>query len=158
MKLTEIGKDYIMINDSNYGDIKKPNAKIHLIKLAFSNPTEEKIDTVVETFYSTNRYVISNNIKDYNSIFKKYQKKYYVENTDVNGKNLISFLRKNNKILFNFVILNDAISNFIIRTCFFDILKNVEVIIITDETFKYFEKHLSTWSGNVIIATKQNLI
>jgi hypothetical protein len=111
MKITRIGKDYITINEQNVPTTdERRNDKIHLIKLNFEEPTKEKILFVVDTFQKTNRYVISNNIRVYNDVLKHTGKKYYIENRT--GVNLISYLRKNNKILLIFLTYENLKGNF----------------------------------------------
>ena len=100
MLLTKPGRDIIKISDEDYdNNYIKTKSKVHLIKLSFVNPTFEKLEWVVNNYRTTNRYIISDNIRIYNAFFKRTNKKYYVENDKLNG--LITFFRKNNKILFN---------------------------------------------------------
>lgn len=99
---------------------------MHLIKLDFSHPTKEKVKTVINHFPHTNRYVVSNNIKFYNYMLKN-NKKYYVENEK--GDSLVSFFKKNNKILLNMNNLTNVELQFIMNDIH-DVLNNVEVIFI----------------------------
>lgn len=148
MIYTKFKKDWFIIDESNY-KIEKEKNKVHLIKLGFSHPTEEKVKMVLKNFPNTNRYIISNNIKFYNYILKN-NKKYYVENEKNN--NLISFLRKNNKILLNFENLNRIDEKFILENLK-DLLDNTEAILIGNKEKISFEmeKILKSWDGNILI-------
>lgn len=151
MKLTSIGTDFVTINEQNFDTLaKKTNEKIHLIKLEFEEPTKEKILSVVNTFTKTNRYVISNNIKIYNDILKTTGKKYYIENSI--GSNLISYLRKNNKILVNLNNLRENERELMLDgKVLVDLLHNVEVIKISQKVFDKYSTIFNAWDGNVIL-------
>ncbi len=156
MKITKCGSDYISINEDTihfeeYLDIPK----VHIIKLSFDMPNKSKVDEVLSLFPRTNRFVIENNIREYNFILRRTSKKYYVEN--YRGVGLISFFRKNNKVLLNFHKLSKTESIFIINNCFEDILKNLEVIHINKEIFEGCEDILTRWSGNVIISEDNSI-
>jgi hypothetical protein len=92
----------LIIDEENYENVYEKN-KIHLIEIAFKEPTLEKIDTVIERFPNTNRFIVYDNVKFYNNAFKNL-KKYYVGNKK--GDSLISFFRKNNKVLLNMINLS----------------------------------------------------
>ena len=79
MKLTKYGSDYVIIDEHNIKDIQTTE-KIHLIKLKFRNLSKYLMDEIFNLFPKTNRFIISDNIRFYNSIFKTTNKKYYVEN------------------------------------------------------------------------------
>lgn len=152
MKLTIPGKDYIQIDDEScYTESKE---KIHLIKLLFITPTEEKILSTIRKNPETKRYVVEDNIRLYNSIFKHQNKKYYVENRENTG--LISFFKKNNKNLLNLVRLTDLEKNFILENLQ-DVLRNLEVIKVPSSIFKIYKLFFETWNGNVIIHDPENL-
>jgi hypothetical protein len=106
----------------------------------FEFPTERKIKKVFEMYSDTNRFIITaNNIKLYNDIFKQTKKKFYVENTEDNI--LITFLRRNNKILLNFNNIRYSIKIVLLQNLLLDILRNVEVIRLNKEDFeKYKDK------------------
>lgn len=151
MKLTKYGKDFVIIDEDNFDDlVKKSNEKIHLLKLNFQSPTKEKILAVVNVFTKTNRYVISNNIKIYNDVLKTTGKKYYIENFI--GSNLISYLRKNNKILLNFNNLRDNELKFLLDdNVLIDLLHNLEVVYITQDIYNKFVNIFNGWDGNIIM-------
>ena len=150
MKVTIPGVDVITVREGTIDAYKTEykNKKVHLIRLDFENPTEDKIDDVLANFPETNRFIVDENIKFYNSYLKNTSKKYYVKNRK--GTNLISFFRKNNKILMDFVILSDEEFDFAIASLQ-DLLRNVEVILLKKETFRSYEDVLKFWKGNVII-------
>jgi len=149
MKLTQKGTDYIEINEESLDDdiiLKIP--KIHLIKLNFREPTKEKIEDAIQLFYNTNRFVIANNTKIYNDTFKNTIKKYYVENQP--DQKLVSFFRKNNKVLLNFSNVNEIEFKFLIYSLL-DVLKNVEVVQMPKKVYLQNIQYFENWNGNVII-------
>jgi len=59
MKMTKLGSDYIAITEDNLRDDNLLTiSRVHLIKLNFFSPTEEKIKTTLGLYPKTNRYVI----------------------------------------------------------------------------------------------------
>ena len=156
MKITTIGKDLLTVSENNINNIRISNEdKIHLVKFDFFYPTPEKIKRTLTIFKNTNRYIICNNIKIYNYVLKYTSKKYYIMNMP--DSHIITFLRKNNKILFNFLNLNVLDSQFFLMNNFEDLLKNVEVIVVDKEIFKEKEELLKKWNGDVIICDGNNI-
>lgn len=149
MKVAYIGTDYVSLNESNMMDYVDED-KIHLIKLDFEYPSEQKVNMVLKAYPRTNRYVIENNIKLYNDILKKTTKKYYIENSSDSNK-IFTFFRKNNKVLFNFTKLKPEIKEFLLDNFLFDILRNTEVIILDRESLEKKATLLEAWPGNVVI-------
>jgi len=151
MKFTVPGKDVIRVDEKDFesGKIVESDNKVHLIKLDFLKPTNEKIKWVLQSYSLTNRYIIDNNIRIYNSFLKKTNKKYYIENKEDNK--LISFFKKNNKVLLNFLKLNKTSLEFVMQDCFEDVLYNTEVIIIDQEIYDLKQDTINLWKGNVII-------
>lgn len=135
MRITTIGSDYIKINEKNYGlECFQKIKRVHLIKLDFKKPDFNLIDKVLYLFPRTNRFVIDDNIKEYNSIMRKTQKKYYVMNKK--GVDIISFFRKNNKILLNFLNLSKEERDFFLMEGIFeDVLRNTEVIALNKKMY-----------------------
>lgn len=152
MIITSVGTDYIEINEKNlYNKELLSIPRVHLIKLSFEDPTERKVKKTMELFYKTNRFVIEKDIKIYNFILRGTNKKYYVSN--VKETNMITFFRKNNKILVNFNYFNmDDKKYFLIDNVFEDLLRNVEVININNEILEEKESILENWHGNAIIS------
>jgi hypothetical protein len=137
MKLTEIGKDIISVDEKNYCEYT--SNKIHIIKLDFHEPNYMKLQSVFKNYKKTNRFIIEDNIRTYNSLLKNVSKKYYVMNTLKNS--LISFFKRNNKVVLNvnnltnhdYIFINDF-------NVLSDILNNLEVIILDELMFeKYYE-------------------
>ncbi len=151
MKLTKIGVDYVTINeDFLKNEDSSKYQKIHIINLEFSSPTKEKVEAVLNLFNKTNRYVISNNIRFYNDILKYTTKKYYVMNNV--GNTLITFLRKNNKVLLNVSNLSAVEINMIMQKSIMeDVLRNIEVIMLKRKIYNVIDDILENWNGNVII-------
>jgi len=151
VKLTRVESDYIEIDEDNiYDDLLLSIPRVHLIKFCFENPDERKIKNVLKLYQKTNRYIIENDIRIYNYILRGTNKKYYIENPI--GVKIITFFRKNNKILLNFNNLNSTERKFLLSdTCFEDVLKNTEVIKIDQKIFEEKKYILEDWSGNVII-------
>ncbi|GAF98818.1 unnamed protein product, partial [marine sediment metagenome] len=106
MRITAIGSDYIRVDEDNYNSSAYQKIpRVHLVKFDFAMPTHELVREVLHLFPKTNRFVIEDNIREYNSILRRTEKKYYVMNK--RGADIISFFRKNNKILLNFLTLSN---------------------------------------------------
>ena len=151
MRETKIGTDYIVIDEESINDEQLQKIpRVHLIKLDFERPTDSKVRKVLDLFPKTNRYVINDNIKLYNNILKYTNKKYYIENSI--GDPVITFFKKNNKVLLNCNHLSDIDKEYLLDIAVFeDVLKNTEVIIIDQENYEKFKLVLENWSGNVVI-------
>jgi len=149
MRLTRVGTDYIEINERTIQEFLSI-PRVHLIKFCFDDPDEAKVKTVLRLYPKTNRFVIDDNVKTYNYILRNTSKKYYVENKkDVP---LITFFRKNNKVLVNFENLRDDEYGFMLSdSVFSDVLRNTEVVKINNDEFELKKDQLEPWSGNVII-------
>lgn len=152
MKITVLGTDYVIVNEENIKDKDLINRdKIHLIKLDFSKPTKESIEMAVELFPNTNRYVIASNgiVKLYNDTFKLLGKKFYVENSKFSK--LVSFLRKNNKILLNVCNLTPQEKQFVLHPSVLpDLLWNCEVMQINKVDYEKVSDIFTQWNGNLI--------
>jgi hypothetical protein len=114
---------------------------------------------VIDKFYQTNRFVIDlKNIKYYNFYLKKTNIKYYVINTDVMWNGLISFYKRNNKVLLDITQLNDDEKSFVLNTSLSDILNNTEVIQIEKNDYVKHSDVINKWKGNCIIYDKEYVI
>jgi hypothetical protein len=124
MRITRIGSDIISLNENNYDNSKLLRIpRVHLIKLDFYKPTRTLIERVLQLFPKTNRFVIDDNIREYNFILKRTAKKYYVMNKI--GVDIISFFRKNNKILLNFNNLSkEELDFFLMDGIYEDVLRS----------------------------------
>ncbi len=151
MRITSIGSDYISVNEENYGsDAYQSISRVHLIKLDFAMPTLDLVNQVLHLFQKTNRFVIEDNIREYNSILRRTEKKYYVMNQI--GADIISFFRKNNKILLNFMNMSKEERDFFLMEGIFeDVLRNTEVIGVSKRIYDEKMEVLDKWKGNVII-------
>jgi len=158
MRITAIGSDLINVNEENYdSDAFQDIPRVHLIKLDFAMPTYELVREVLYLFPKTNRFIVEDNIRDYNSILRRTEKKYYVMNKE--GAEIISFFRKNNKILFNFMNLTKEERDFFLMDGVFeDLLKNTEVISITKKIYDEKIEVLDKWKGNVVILDENETI
>jgi len=154
MYFTKIGQDLIQVDETTLELAKVPNMnKIHLIKLNFKEPTKEKVDVILSMYPNTNRFVISGaNVKFYNTVLKNTNKKYYVQNV-LNKPGLISFFRKNNKVLLSIPSLTETERLFALTCAFSDILKNLEIIMLEEQDYLDNARHFKFWNGNVILYT-----
>lgn len=153
MIVSKYKEDYIEVDEHwlrvNEDVIQK---KIHLVKLQFKYPTEEKLDQLLYILPRTNRFIIENNIRVYNDYFKNTKKKFYVENSFKDQERFISFLRKNNKILLDFTkITSTHLKHILLESNWEDLLSNIEILKISYTDFKLYESHFSQWDGNIII-------
>lgn len=154
MKLTEIGKDVITINEENVD--QKTREKIHLIHLDFMYPNILKMNKIFNNFQKTNRFIVSGNIKIYNKILKSTTKKYYVMNNTYD--NIISFFKRNNKVILNTFLLNEWERQFLEnKSILEDVLYNLEIIVVNKQYFEKFKPVFLSWQGNVIISNDGEL-
>jgi hypothetical protein len=156
MRITAVGSDYISVNEENYDSNNYQSiSRVHLVKFDFAMPTYDLINQVLYLFPKTNRFVIEDNIREYNSILRRTEKKYYVMNKrDIE---IISFFRKNNKILLNFMNLSiEEKTFFLMEGIFEDVLKNTEVIALSKKIYDEKIEVLDKWKGNVIIVDKND--
>jgi hypothetical protein len=153
MKLTYPNIDYVAVNEGNVDSEElKSIPKIHIIKLMFKNVTKENIDKVINNFPNTRRFVIEDNIKQYNLLLKNTGRKFYVENNFDSA--FISFFRKNNKVLLNVEKLSAEARFFIFNDdIFLDMLNNIEIIQMNKKDYEKYQYLLNDWNGNVIITT-----
>jgi hypothetical protein len=154
------GRDIIRISDLDYEN-DQPNVshKVHIIRLNFNEPNDTKMRWIIDKFYQTNRFVIDlKNIKYYNFYLKKTNIKYYVINTDIMWNGLISFYKRNNKVLLDITRLSDDERYFILNTSLSDILNNTEVIQIEKNDYVKHSDVINKWKGNCIIYNKEYVI
>jgi len=153
MIISKYKEDYIEVDEHwlriNEDVIQK---KIHLVKLDFKYPTEEKLDQLLYILPKTNRFIIENNVRFYNDYFKKTKKKFYVENSFKDQKRFISFLRKNNKILLDFTKIDSlSLKHILLELNWEDLLNNIEILKISFVDFELYRSRFSQWDGNIII-------
>lgn len=151
MRFTNPGEDVLVITDADVEDgIRQTSNRVHLLKFSFDEPTQEKIDIITEKYPEVNRFIIDDNVRFYNYALKPLQKKYYVMNAP--GISLISFLRKNNKILLSLSNLNDIELDFMLLDLE-DVLKNIEVIEGSQDIYLKYKDIFDMWMGNFILST-----
>jgi len=154
MKFTLSGRDVISLTDETLKDCKIPSdQKIHLIKIDITSPSPKAIEAITMMFPNTNRYIISanSNIKVFNDTFKRLTKKYYVEN-ETNSR-LVSFLRKNNKVLLNVAKLSPHDYTFVDNeSVLVDLLWNVEVMSVPIKFYESWKPLFTNWPGNLILS------
>lgn len=153
MIVSKYKEDYIEVDEKWLIENNRVlDKKIHLVKLCFKFPCAEQIEQVMDLLPKTNRFIVEDNIKTYNTFFKQTKKKYYVENTFADEKRFISFLRKNNKILLDLSkISNVMLRYFIFEVAWDDLLKNVEILKMTSNDFNERFDSLREWTGNIIV-------
>jgi hypothetical protein len=145
-----MGSDYVCINELNMADPSlQAIPRIHLIKLDFKDPTLEKVEFVMKSFSSTNRFVIDKNIKFYNDILRNTNKKYYISNTE--DDKLITFFKKNNKVILDTTRLSILEKAFVFSVALSDVLANTEVIIVGQKYYRENPGPYNNWSGNLIL-------
>lgn len=150
--ITVPGKDIIVVDEQSYENNVSYDYKVHLIRLKFDNPNDDKMRWVIDTFKKTNRYVIDTiNIRYYNYYLKRTNLKYYIINILQDWKGIVSFFKKNNKVLFDITKLSDFERLFVMNVALEDVLANAEVILISKEDYTDKQKVLEQWKGDVII-------
>ena len=149
MILTEIGKDIISVDESNY--LEETNKKIHIINLTFKYPNKDKMNVVLDNFKKTNRFVVNDNVKLYNNLLRNINKKYYVSNNV--GDGIVTFFKKNNKVVLNTFNLTDAEDMFLYDDGFLiDVLCNLEVMVTHDQFYENKKQIFENWPGNLILS------
>ncbi|MCK5016053.1 MAG: hypothetical protein KAS32_03185 [Candidatus Peribacteraceae bacterium] len=150
--ITVPGRDVIVVNEESKEDSVTYNHKVHLVRLSFDNPTDEKMEWVIHTFNRTNRYIVDiNDIRYYNYYLKRTNLKYYIINTSSNWRGLVSFFKRNNKVLLDTTILGVVDKQFVFGKSLQDILSNLEVILMHKQDYINHQDILSRWKGDVII-------
>jgi hypothetical protein len=150
VKITEIGKDFITVKEADLDQLPYFEHKVHLIRFKFESPTEEKILKVLNHFDNTNRFVVGDNVRLYNGVLKKTSKKYYIQNP-VDTPGIISFFRKNNKVLLSTYSLIKEEKEFVLKHALDDVLINLEVIMIERTDYMDNIDKFKNWRGNVVL-------
>jgi len=154
------GKDIIKVTDLDYiNDTPDVNWKVHILRLDFQNPDDDKMQWVLEKFSYTNRFVVDlSNIKYYNLYLKRTNLKYYVINTNDRWKGLVSFYKRNNKVLLDTTKLNTHERSFVFDVCLSDILFNTEVVLVYRIDYENNSEIFDKWRGNCIIHDENYVI
>ena len=157
---TTPGTQIISITESNYiNDTPNIKSKVHIIRLNFDNPDDNKMEWVITKFPTTRRYIVDNkHIKYYNYFLKRiYNLKYYVINTSNRWNGLVSFYKRNNKVLLDITQLTTPEKNFVFYSLK-DILFNTEVIMISKSDYDNNKQIIDNWKGNCIIEDPNYII
>jgi hypothetical protein len=149
MRVAILGTDVVTVSEENIDTFKNVVDKVHLVFLGFKNPTRELMEKTLRTFQYTNRFIVDGNIKFYNDFLKNTNKKYYVKN--IENTKLITFLRRNNKILLDFTCLTKEEKTFILKEILEDLLFNVEVVMIERKDYVENKERFLSWRGNAIV-------
>ena len=105
--ITTPGRDIIVVNEESLTSGEEYNYKVHLVRLAFDNPTDDKMKWVMKTFDKTNRYVVDiKHIRYYNYYLKQTNLKYYIINTKGTWRGLVTFFKRNNKVLLDLSLIH----------------------------------------------------
>jgi len=111
---------------------------------------------VFENYHKTNRFIIESDVRFYNYILKHVSKKYYVSN--VKGKQILSFFKRNNKVILNMFRLEEYEQEFMYHDEFLiDVLSNLEVMIVSKKYYIDKKDVLITWPGNLIISNGSDI-
>jgi len=153
------GRDVIKVTDEDFiNNTPNISSKVHIIKLDFNNPDDTKMEWVMSKFYSTKRFIIDNtNIKYYNYYLRRTNHKYYIINNNV-WDGLISFYKRNNKVLLDITLLSESEKSFVLGISLNDILQNTEVITISSDDYQAVKNVIDKWRGNCIIHDPEYLI
>jgi len=147
------GKDIIKVTDTDFiNDTPDISNKVHIIRLSFDTPNDDKMEWVINKFYQTNRFIVDNSdIKYYNYYLKRTNLKYYVINTVNIESKLISFYKRNNKVLLDITVLSQSERLFVLHSALVDVLQNTEVIIISESDYLTVKNVIDKWRGNFFI-------
>lgn len=150
--ITVPGRDIIVVSEENLTSGEDYNYKVHLVRLKFNNPTDDKMEWVMQTFRKTNRYVIDiNHIRYYNYYLKRTNLKYYIINTADTWRGLISFFKRNNKVLLDFTQLSMFEKQFVLNVSLQDVISNAEVLLMDKEDYTNHLDIFNQWKGDIIL-------
>lgn len=150
--ITTPGKDIIVVDEYSYDNNVSFDYKVHLIRLRFDSPNDDKMRWVANTFKKTNRYVVDgDHVRYYNYYLKNTNLKYYIINTKKDWKGIVTFFKRNNKVLLDTTILSDFERLFILNVSLEDVLANTEVILILKDDYMSRLQVFNDWRGDIII-------
>lgn len=150
--ITVPGRDIIVVNEENLANSEDYNYKVHLVRLSFNNPTDDKMEWVMQTFRKTNRYVIdTRHIRYYNYYLKRTNLKYYIINTVDTWRGLISFFKRNNKVLLDITQLSMFEKQFVLNVALEDVISNAEVLLMDKEDYTDHLEIFNQWKGDIIL-------
>lgn len=150
--ITVPGRDIIMVDERTIAEGLAYDYKVHLVRLAFENPTDDKMLWVMQTFRKTNRYVVDiGHIRYYNYYLKKTNFKYYIINTSDTWRGLVTFFKRNNKVLLDLTQLSLFEKQFVLNVSLKDVLSNVEVLLMEKDDYTAHLDTFSQWKGDIIL-------
>lgn len=150
--ITVPGKDIIVVNERTMAEDKTYDYKVHLVRLSFESPNDDKMQWVVQTFRKTNRYVVDiGHIRYYNYYLKRTNFKYYIINTPSTWRGLVTFFKRNNKVLLDLTKLSLFERQFVLQVSLKDVLSNVEVLLMDREDYNEHIETFTQWKGDIIL-------
>jgi hypothetical protein len=150
--ITVPGRDIIVVNEENLLSGDEYSYKVHLVRLSFENPTDDKMEWVMQTFRKTNRYVIdTTHIRYYNYYLKRTNLKYYIINTKDSWRGLVSFFKRNNKVLLDITQLSLFEKQFVMNVALDDVISNTEVLLMDKEDYTDNLDVFNQWKGDIIL-------
>ena len=157
--ITKPGRDIIVVNEKSITSGEEYNYKVHLVRLSFDSPTDEKMEWVTETFPKTNRYVVDvKNIRYYNYYLKRTNLKYYIINTKDTWRGLVTFFKRNNKVLLDLTQLSVFEKQFVLGVSLRDVISNTEVLLMDTEDYTEHLDIFNQWKGDIILKDENYLI
>ena len=157
--ITIAGKDIIVVNEDSFNNDVSYNYKVHLVRLSFDDPTDEKMEWVLHTFRKTNRYVIDiDHIRYYNYYLKRTNLKYYIINTISAWRGLVSFFKRNNKVLLDITKLSLFEKQFVLNVSLDDVISNTEVLLMDKEDYTAHLETFNRWKGDIILKDENYII
>jgi len=154
--ITVPGRDIIVVDEDSYGQESSFNYKVHLVRLAFKDPDDSKMEWVLNTFKKTNRYVVDiHHIRYYNYYLKRTNLKYYIINTRDTWKGIISFFKRNNKVLLDTTQLSLFEKQFVFNVALQDVLSNAEVLLMDKQDYTDNLEVFNQWKGDIVIKDEQ---
>ena len=157
--ITVPGKDIVVVDETSMINNTVYDYKVHLVRLKFVSPDDDKMSWVMDAFKKTNRYVVDTlHIRYYNYYLKKTNLKYYIINTKKDWRGLVTFFKKNNKVLLDFTQLTDFEKMFVLNVSLEYVLSNAEVILIDKADYTLQLEMFNQWKGDIIINDVNYLI
>lgn len=150
--ITVPGRDIIVVNEQTLQQGSEFDYKVHLVRLSFDDPTDDKMEWVLQTFRRTNRYVIdTTHIRYYNYYLKRTNLKYYIINTRATWRGLVSFFKRNNKVLLDITQLSEFEKQFVLNVNLNDVIYNTEVLLMSKDDYTNHLDVFNQWKGDIII-------
>ena len=150
--ITVPGRDIIVVNEDSLYEDTSYTYKVHLVRLSFEDPTDDKMEWVMRTFKKTNRYVVdTRHIRYYNYYLKRTNLKYYIINIENTWRGLISFFKRNNKVLLDITKLSMFEKQFVLNVALEDVISNTEVLLMDKSDYTEHLDIFNQWKGDIIL-------